>query len=108
VINLDTMVASAQISGRRQLHPNDPALDVGPLVDRVIAAVQARSSGDPAVVWKDNGCVTIKSGVMIPKGNSPKKTLEGCRGRFRKQLVAAMKSAGWGELSPYVFERLKG
>jgi hypothetical protein len=86
--------------------PN-PRLDVKPIVQSVINAVESGELlANGALIRDAENQLRINLGVLIP-GDAPKETLRGRRERFRTAIVEAMNTIGWELITffPLKFER---
>lgn len=106
-VDVEEATADAEVSGRGQVRPMQPRLDVKPLADRV-ASLVGSGADDPSLRWSaDRTRVTVMTGRVIP-ADGFQQTIEGRRKRFRAALREAMESSGWREVagtSPNTYER---
>jgi hypothetical protein len=76
-------------------HPSLPRLDVEPIVQSVIDALESGELlADGALIRDDENHLRIKLGVLIP-GDGPKETVRVRRERFRTAIEKAMNAIGW-------------
>lgn len=76
-------------------HPRLPRLDVEPIVQSVIDAVESGELLDNGALIRDaENQLRIKLSALIPVGG-PKATVRGRRERFRTAIEKAMNANGW-------------
>jgi hypothetical protein len=95
-VNLDTEEAHCSTGRYRQLHPPDRALNVGPLVERVVEAMRL-GKACPDLKWLTADTVRINIGHVIPA--TFQKTTEGRRRRFKQKLEPRLAQLGWHKLT---------
>lgn len=93
-VNLDTLTASVEVAGRRQLRPMAPRLNVAPLVAEIVELVAAGVEDDRLGWSPDRQTVRVRISKIIPADGFAQ-TVEGRRKRFRDKLRAAMAASGW-------------
>ena len=93
-VNLDTLTASIEGVGRRQLHPLAPRLNVAPLVAEIVELVAAGVEDDRLGWSPDRQTVRVRIGKIIPADGFAQ-TVAGRRQRFRDKLRAAMAASRW-------------
>lgn len=90
--------------GIRQVHKAQPRLDVAPRVEDVAAAIQS-GADHLALKWSaDRKTVRVRIGEVIPDVGASQTTTNR-RKRFRAQLDARLKAAGWEILGPNNYRR---
>lgn len=100
---VDPRFATARVegTGRRQLRPSAPRLDVRPLVEE-IAHLVAERAVDERLSWSDEGHVLrVAIGKVIPVEGF-QQTIAGRRKRFRMALDSRMAEMGW-ETTPTAY-----
>jgi len=106
-VDIDDATASVSVSGRRQMRPMAPRLDVEPLVREIVSLANAGVEDDRLKWSPDRKRVTIRIGRVIPDVGYPE-TVQGRRKRFTLRLREAMTASGWQEVigtTPHTFER---
>ena len=93
-VNLDTLTASVEVAGRRQLRPLAPRLNVAPLVAEIVELVAAGVEDDRLGWSTDRQTVRVRISKIIP-ADGFQQTVAGRRKRFRDKLTAAMAASGW-------------
>jgi hypothetical protein len=93
-VNLDTLTASPEPAGRRQLRPLVPRLKVEPLVAEIVELVAAGVEDDRLGWSTDRQTVRVRISKIIP-ADGFQQTVAGRRKRFRDKLTAAMAASGW-------------
>jgi len=93
-VNLDTLTASVEVAGHRQLRPLAPRLNVAPLVAEIVELVAAGVEDDRLGWSPDRQTVRVRIGKIIPADGFAQ-TVAGRRKRFRDKLRAAMAASGW-------------
>jgi hypothetical protein len=106
-LDLETVTATLEKVGQRQLSPMRPCLDVVPLAE-TIANLAANGQQHEWLKWDSSNRVRVRIGTILPEGSAVKETLEGRRKRFWKELVPQMESAGWKWGGRGVFEKDMG
>lgn len=91
-LNVIQSIATATRAGGRRVRPAAPALDVGPLVKRVVSAIVSKEIA-PFLKWKGEDTVEILIGTLI-RNEGPKTTVEGRRKRLREAITAELAKAG--------------
>jgi hypothetical protein len=93
-VNLDTLTASVEGAGRRQLRSLAPRLNVAPIVAETVELVAAGLEDDRLGWSPDRQTVRVRIGKIIP-ADGFQQTVAGRRKRFRDKLTAAMAASGW-------------
>ena len=93
-VDLDTLTASAEGVGRRQLRPLAPRLNVAPLVAEIAELIAAGIDDDRLGWSSDRQTVRVRIGKIIPADGFAQ-TVAGRRRRFRDRLTAALAASGW-------------
>jgi hypothetical protein len=93
-VNLDTLTASVEVAGRRQLRPLAPRLNVARLVAEIMELVAAGVEDDRLGWSADRQTVRVRISKIIP-ADGFQQTVAGRRKRFRDKLRAAMAASGW-------------
>ena len=98
-------IARTSTSGYRQLRPPQSPLDVEPLVQRVVTAINGRD--DPCLVRLPKGSVRVSVGMLISKSSAAKQTVTERRRRFWSMLNERLATVGWYPVTghPYTYER---
>ena len=104
-INIIEGTAKTSTSGYRQLRRRQPPLDVSPLAERVVTAINGRD--DPCLVRRPKGSVQVRVGMLIPESSAPKQTVTKRRRRFRSVLNERLATVGWYPVTGprYTYER---
>jgi hypothetical protein len=91
-VDVDRGTAGFSENRHRRLRPPAAALDVSPLVDRVLKLILERSV-DEWLTWNLDESVRVNIGLVIPDAG-PKQTLQNRRRRFRTTLAHRLEEAG--------------
>jgi hypothetical protein len=103
-LNIDRQKAALVRRGHRQLHPNQPHLDVERIADEV-AGLIAGQRPNPWLKWYPDGRVQVLAGVILPDGSAVSQTLRGRRQRLRQAIRARLERAGWYQLRANLYAR---
>jgi hypothetical protein len=95
-VNVTTGEASLIGEKRRQVGTQDSPLKVGPLVDEIISAIDARAN-DARLKWAGDQKVRILIDSVIPA--TVAQTTSGRRKRFWNALEEKLKPHGWTRVS---------
>ena len=100
-VDLSTGTASIVSTGRRQLEPMSPRLNVKPLADKIARAIINEQKSQSLKRCPD-GRVKVLIGTVIPEDTYPQ-TVAGRRRRFRKALESLLEAGGWvpAEINTY-------
>src|SRR5262249_22934423 len=98
------MRAVCNASGRRQVRPMQPPLDVHPLVEEIVSLILANQE-DHRSKWNKDGSVMVRPGKFIPAGSVVRQTLQGRRRRFREALKERLAQEGWREIKLNTYKR---
>lgn len=82
----------------RQLHPRQPNLDVGPLVDDIVEKI-TNGKQDLRLKWLGPDSVRVEVGQIIPSGSGVKQTVAARRKRFKSALRDRLKTADWEQVT---------
>ncbi len=98
---IDTNEATATVSvGRyRQLHRQEPRLDVRPLAEQLVQLV-VDGSDDPRFKRYPHGEIRLLIGEVLPAGSAVLQTLTGRRRRLRAEMSVRLAAAGYEEVGP--------
>jgi hypothetical protein len=105
-VNVDTGEARCATGRYRQIVSRDRALNVGPLVNRVVDEMRSGKSC-PDLKWLAPDTVRINIGHVIPA--TFQKTTEGRRRRFKQKLEPRLAQLGWHKLAgtaPNTYQRI--
>ena len=91
-VNLETLEASCDTVGRRQLVPMDKRLDTAKLAAEIASLVTSNRE-DERLKWLSTDKVRVKISEVIPE--TYVETTISRRKRFRKQLAAELAKQGW-------------
>ena len=106
VVDLDTLTATPNISGFRQMEPMQPRLDIAPLVERVVCGLERADRNEACVTRVSETTVRVRIGDLIP-ATGPQQTMANRRRRFRTALEARLADIGWHPVqgaAPYTYE----
>ena len=106
MIDIIKGIARTSTSGYRQLHRPQHPLDVKPLMERVVTAINGRD--DSCLVRRPKGSVQVRVGMLIPESSAAKQTVTDRRRRFRSELNERLATVGWYPVTghhPYTYER---
>ena len=88
----------------RQLHPNQPRLDVGSIAEEIVAQIVNRQQ-DHRLKWYADGRVQVVVGKVLPEGSAAKQTLAARRKRLRAAVRERLVGHGWQECGVNVYEQ---
>jgi hypothetical protein len=102
-IDLSTKTASFSWSGRRQIRPRQPPLDVTQIAQEIEYKIRA-GEPDPRLQWrKDGKAVRVLTSRILPR--APKQTTEGRRKRLLSKIAEDLRVAGWEDRGAGWFRR---
>jgi hypothetical protein len=97
---VDIISGSADYSsGIRQKYRLEPYLKTKPLAEKIGKLIIERKNCEELKWNDDKSCVCVRAGKVIPS-NVVKRTLDGRRKRFRRDLTEFLKNYGWQEIRP--------
>ncbi len=102
-VDLEQRTKSVKLVGRRQLHPQQPRLDVMPVAEELATAIMGGRQ-DPRLRWDGTGRVRLLIGKVLPAGSAVKETLAGRRNRLREAVAGLLAPAGWRMVRANVFD----
>lgn len=107
VVDAKSGTARIQQTGRRQIRPAGPRLDVRPLVEQIADAI-SEGADDDRLKWSDDRhVVKVAVGEIIPDDGF-RQTITGRRKRFRTALDTRLAEMGWqATTTPYRYTRPK-
>src|SRR5439155_9367291 len=83
----------------RQIHRQEPRLDVRPLAEQLVQAV-IDGADDPRLKRYPHGEIRLLIGEVLPSGSAVLQTLTGRRRRLRAEMSARLAAAGYEEVGP--------
>jgi hypothetical protein len=98
--NLETLQVTYEEGGHRQLYPTAARLDVRPIAQRILTAVQKGRGSDSefvrnrTLVWKDANTLVMEPGRLL-LADGYKQTIDGRRKRLRTELLTRVGELGW-------------
>lgn len=105
-LDLDLGTANWTRGGFRQLHPQQPKLDVQPMAAEVAKQI-VEGSAVPALIWsKDRKTVRVAIGQLLPADRgTAKQTLSSRRKRLRKAIETMLEAGGWRAIRANTFTK---
>ena len=102
-IDMASNVANQAIVGKRRISPLDKSLDLQPLIDKVVAAINEGDTSNTVIKWLNENRIKVLAGDLIPE--TYKQTTANRRKRFRLALEEELTKSGWDKTSPNYFTK---
>lgn len=102
-IDLDTVSATCEKAGFRQLTKMAARLDVKPMAEEIANLIFEKIT-DERLNWNADGSVRVAIGKILPDDSAASQTLAGRRKRFRNALESMLEVKGWSRIRANHYE----